>query len=114
MIRAIAKSYALVPVGSVRLSASLMHEFFHVAASMWIVGIEIAGPVVLATMVVDLSLKFLGKVSPQIPVMLVGVSLKLLLGLAVLVTALGYWPSFFESRFAAALGTADHLLRLAR
>lgn len=114
MIRAIAKSYALVPVGSVRLSASLLHEFFHVAASIWIVGAELAGPVVLATMVVDLSLTFLGKVSPQIPVMLVGVSLKLLLGLAILVTALGHWPSFFESRFAAALAAADHLLRLAR
>ncbi|MGA9938505.1 MAG: flagellar biosynthetic protein FliR, partial [Candidatus Acidiferrales bacterium] len=58
MIRAIAESYALVPVGSVTLSAPLMREFFHVAGSMWIIGIEIAGPIVLATMVVDLSLKF--------------------------------------------------------
>lgn len=114
MIRAIAKSYALVPVGSVTISAPLVREFFHVAASIWIVGAELAGPIVLATMVVDLSLKFLGKVSPQIPVMLVGVSLKLLLGLAILITALGHWPSFFQSHFAAALSAADHLLKLSR
>ncbi|HEX4074099.1 MAG TPA: flagellar biosynthetic protein FliR [Candidatus Acidoferrales bacterium] len=114
MIRAIAKSYALVPVGSVTISEPLVREFFHVAGSMFIVGVEIAGPIVLATMVVDLSLKFLGKVSPQIPVMLMGVSIKFLLGMAVLITAVGCWPSFFESRFAGALGAADHLLHLAR
>jgi len=114
MIRAIARSYALVPVGSVSLSAPLVREFFHIAGSMWIVGVEIAGPIVLATMVVDLSLKFLAKVSPQIPVILMGVSVKFLLGLVVLITALGYWPSFFDSRFAAALDAVEHLLHLAR
>ena len=114
MIRALARSFALVPVGSVTLTAPLMREFFHVAASIWIVGVEIAAPIVVGTMVVDLSLKFLGKVSPQIPVMLMGVSIKFLLGIVILITALGYWPGFFESRFAAALGAADHLLRMAR
>jgi flagellar biosynthesis protein FliR len=113
MIRALARSYALVPVGSVTLSTSLLSEFFHVASSMWVVGVELAGPVVLGTMVVDLSLKFLGKVSPQIPVMIMGVSIKFLLGVAILVTAMGYWPTFFESHFGAALATADRLLRLA-
>lgn len=114
MIRALAKSFALVPVGSVTLSAPLLHEFFHVASSIWIVGVELAAPIVVGTMVVDMSLKFLGKVSPQIPVMLMGVSIKFLLGVMILITALGYWPSFFESHFAAALGAADHLLRTAR
>jgi len=113
MIRALARSYALVPVGSVTISAPLLREFFHVASSMWVVGVELAGPVVLGTMVVDLSLKFLGKVSPQIPVMIVGVSIKFLLGVAILITAIGYWPGFFESRFGAALSIADRLLRLA-
>jgi flagellar biosynthesis protein FliR len=113
MIRALAKSYALVPVGSVTLSTRLLHEFFHVASSMWVVGVELAGPVVLGTMVVDLSLKFLGKISPQIPVMIVGVSIKFLLGVAILIAAMRYWPSFFEAHFGAALGAADHLLRLA-
>ncbi len=113
MIRALARSYALVPVGSVTLSAPLLREFFHVASSMWVVGVELAGPVVLGTMVVDLSLKFLGKVSPQIPVMIMGVSIKFLLGVAILVAAMAYWPSLFESHFGAALGMADHLLRLA-
>jgi flagellar biosynthesis protein FliR len=113
MIRALARSYALVPVGSVTISAPLLREFFHVASSIWVVGVELAGPVVLGTMVVDLSLKFLGKVSPQIPVMIVGVSIKFLLGVAILITAIGYWPGFFESRFGAALSIADRLLRLA-
>jgi len=112
MLRALAKSYALVPVGSVTISAPLMREFFHVASSMFVVGIEIAGPIVLATMVADLSLKFLGKVSPQLPVMLMGVSVKFLIGMAVLITAIGYWPGFFESHFAAALGSASRLLQL--
>jgi flagellar biosynthesis protein FliR len=113
MIRALARSYALVPVGSVTISAPLLREFFHVASSMWVVGVELAGPVVLGTMVVDLSLTFLGKVSPQIPVMIMGVSVKFLLGVAILVTAMSYWPSFFESHFGVALGMADRLLRLA-
>lgn len=114
MLRALVKSYALVPVGSVTISAPLMREFLHIAGSMWVVGVEIAGPIVLATMVVDLSLKFLGKVSPQLPMMFVGVPVKFLLSIAILVSAMRCWPGFFESRFAAALSAADHLLRLAR
>ena len=61
MIRAIARATRSCRSAQSRISAPLVREFFHVAGSMWIIGVEIAGPIVLATMVVDLSLEVPGQ-----------------------------------------------------
>jgi len=113
MLRALVRSYAMMPVGSVTISQPLLAEFLHIAGAMLVVGIEIAAPVVVVTMIIDISLSFLSKASPQLPVMFVSVPAKFLLGLAVLVAALACWPSFFEAHFGAALATADRILRMA-
>jgi flagellar biosynthesis protein FliR len=114
MLRALVNSYTLVPVGSITASGPLVQEFFRITGSMFTVGIEIAAPVLLATMAVDMSLSFLSKASPQLPIMFIGISIKFLLGIGVIVTAMAFWPGFFESRYFAALNTCEHLLHLAK
>ena len=60
---------------------------------------QIAAPALLATLLADLVLGFLGKASPQLPVLFLGLSVKSMVGLAVLALSLKYWPGIFERYF---------------
>ena len=51
---------------------------------MFVAGLQIAAPVVVASLFADVALGFIGKASPQLPVLFVGISIKNLLGLALL------------------------------
>jgi flagellar biosynthetic protein FliR len=81
---------------------------------MWIAGVQIAAPVLVASLFADVALGFLGKASPQFPVLFLGISLKNLLGLALLVGAVSFWPRFFDARFERALEASERILKLAR
>jgi flagellar biosynthetic protein FliR len=85
-------------------------QLFRAAAGMWLVALEIAAPVMVVTMLTDVTLAFISRTSPQLPVMLVGFSVKAMLGFAVMASTVAFWPWMFEKHFLAALGTAERLL----
>src|SRR5271155_3501151 len=91
-----------------------VHRWLLRATAMFLVGAEIAFPVLLATMLADFTLGFLSKAAPQFPALLFGISLKVLLGLAVLYGAVGFWPRLLGRYFYQALTTLEHLLTVAR
>jgi flagellar biosynthetic protein FliR len=80
---------------------------------MWVAGVQIAAPVLVATLFADVALGFLGKASPQLPVLFVGLSIKNLLGLALLGGAIAFWPRFFDARFERAMEASERILKLA-
>src|SRR5262249_43929404 len=49
ILRGIAKSFDYVPVGSAVLSSSLVKDLFRDAGAMWLVGVQIATPLLFAT-----------------------------------------------------------------
>jgi len=113
LLRGLAASFSYLPPGawpSGRAGEGLLRA----AGSIWLVGLEMAGPVIVATLVADVALGFLGKVSPQLPVVFVGLSVKNLLGLAVLAGSFALWPRLLEREFAAAIGWGERVLHLAR
>jgi flagellar biosynthetic protein FliR len=83
------------------------------AGGIWLAGLQMAVPVLFATLLTDIALGFIGKASPQLPVMLVGLSLKNLVGLFALGGALALWPRLFERHFSQALAAGERLLHLA-
>lgn len=80
---------------------------------MFVAGMQIAAPIVVASLFADVALGFLGKASPQLPVLFIGISLKNLLGLALLIGAISFWPRFFDARFGRALDASERILKLA-
>jgi flagellar biosynthesis protein FliR len=81
---------------------------------VFVIGVQIAAPVLCATLFADVALGLLGKASPQLPLILLGPAAKSILGILVLISAIRYWPSLFETLFSRSMVTADHLLHLAR
>ena len=114
MLRSLAESFEHLPPGHVVLSAAMAAEIIRASGLMLSVGVQIAAPITLTALMIDVALGFIGRAAPQLPVMLVGISVKDLLGIAMVGTTLALWPSQLEGHFAGAIRTGEHLLRLAR
>jgi flagellar biosynthesis protein FliR len=114
LLRATAMSFQMIPPGSLISMRSPVDGLIKASAAMWLVGAEIAFPVLLATMLADLVIGFLSKAAPQFPAMLFGMSFKVLMGLAVLYGTSGFWPRLLGRYFFHALTTLEQLLTVAR
>jgi flagellar biosynthesis protein FliR len=112
MIRAVVKSFDYLPVGSAVSTLPGTRDLFRAAGAMWLIGVQIAAPILLATMIVDVTIGFLSKASPQLPAMLVGISAKNLVGYMVLAASAALWPGILERQFTNALAWTERLLRL--
>jgi flagellar biosynthesis protein FliR len=113
ILRGIVRSFDYVPVGSVTLSPAAMKLLFRAAGGIWLAGVQIATPLLFVTVLIDVTVGFLSKASPQLPAILLSIPLKSLVGYAVLAIAVGLWPSLFERQFALALSWSERLLQLA-
>jgi len=113
LLRGLARSFDYLPPGRLSLSWPAVHALFEFSAGMFVAGLQIAAPVLVASLFADVALGFIGKASPQLPVLFVGISIKNLLGLALLCGAVAFWPRFFDARFGRALDASERILRLA-
>jgi flagellar biosynthetic protein FliR len=114
MLRALSRSFDYLPVGSAVANQLLSRDMVRVVGSLFSLGIQIAAPLLLATMMIDLLLGFLSKASPQLPVLLLGIPVKNLTGYAILMAAVTLWPGILERRFALAIASAERMMHMAR
>jgi flagellar biosynthetic protein FliR len=114
ILRALGNSFIYLPIGSAELTRPFTLSLMSAGSAILSTGVQIAAPVLSATLLTDIVLGFLGKASPQLPLTIMGPAVKSLLGLAVLFTALKYWPDMFRSLFVQSVDYSNHLLHLAR
>lgn len=110
ILRALSASFTLVPLGRFDVSWVMAHGMMRLANVMWVVGVQIAAPVLLATMLVDWGMNFLAKASPQFPALFVGMSVKSMLGFALLAVTVVYWPRYLSGYFQQALVATSALM----
>jgi flagellar biosynthetic protein FliR len=114
LLRAIGNSFLYLPPGATHLSSVFTLAILKTGGQLFGLGIQIAAPVLSATLAADIVLGLMGKASPQMPLMLLGPAVKSLLGLLILIATLKYWPVLFHRLFLDTITNADHLLHLAR
>ena len=113
ILRGIAHSFEYLAPGAVNLNRGLTAELLHGIAGVLGTGLQIAAPVLAATLVADVILGFLGKASPQMPLMLLGPALKSMVGVGLLITVIRYWPALFERYYMESVTFSERLLHLA-
>jgi flagellar biosynthetic protein FliR len=113
ILRTVARSFDYLPAGAVVGAAPLVYAVLHIASSILQLGLQIAAPVLASTLAADIALGMLSKASPQMPLALMGPSLKSLLGLVVLSAAIFYWPPLMERLFSDSLSFTERILHLA-
>ncbi len=114
IVRGLGKSFEYAPPGTAAASLAATSELLHLAGGMWIIGVQIAAPVLLATIVADVAMGFLAKIAPQLPILFVGISIKSLLAFVVLLGTMAFWPRLLERYFLEAIQSTERLLLLAR
>jgi flagellar biosynthetic protein FliR len=114
ILRAVANSFEYLPPGSATLNPAFTQAVLHEGAVVLDLGIQIAAPVLSATLLADIVLGLMGKASPQMPLMLLGPAVKSMLGVVVLGVTMRFWPHMFERYFSQSIAYTDRLLHLAQ
>jgi flagellar biosynthetic protein FliR len=112
VLRTLVSSFYYLPAGHSVLTFAHVNALLHTAAAIWVLGLQIAAPVLIATVIADFVLAFIGKASPQLLVLFVGLSIKSVLGMLVLIATMAAWPRFFSLQFANAIRWSEQMLHL--
>jgi len=110
LLEALFRTFATAPVGTVTLDPRAGWALVTLAGGIFAAALQLSAPVMAATMLAEMAVALAGKLAPQLPVMVIGVPLKTLLGFGVLVGSLALWPQWIEGRFAVLLDDAGRLL----
>ena len=110
LLASIVRSFRAVPLGHFALSQASVGSIVRAAAGIFLAGVELAAPVLAATMLVEIAISLMGKLSPQLPVMNLTVPVKTITGLLILSGSLALWPRFIEARFEGLLDLAERLI----
>jgi flagellar biosynthetic protein FliR len=110
LLASVVRSFRVVPLGSFALGPPAAMAIVHAAGGVFLAALELAAPVLAATLLVEVAVALVGKLSPQLPVMSLTVPLKTLTGFAILTGSLALWPRFIETRFAGLLDMAERLI----
>ena len=110
LLASLARSLRVVPPGSFAMTAVTTTAIVRATGGIFLAALELAAPVLAATLLVEIAIALLGKLSPHLPVMSLTVPAKTLTGFALLIGSLALWPHFIEARFGGLLEFAERLL----
>jgi flagellar biosynthetic protein FliR len=110
LLASMVRSFRVAPLGSFALAPASALEIVRAAGGVFLAAVELAAPVLAATLLVEVSVALLGKLSPSLPVMMLTVPMKTLTGFTILAGSLALWPRFIEARFAGLLDLAEKLI----
>jgi len=88
LIMGVRNSFEVVPLLSAGMSRSLLDTLVGIFQSSAALAIQLAAPMLMTMLIVDLALGCIGKAMPQMNVMAMGLSLRSLLGVGVLIVGL--------------------------
>ncbi|HEY3703657.1 MAG TPA: flagellar biosynthetic protein FliR [Terracidiphilus sp.] len=110
LLASMVRSFRAVPLGTYALMPVTGLGIVRAAGGVFVAAVELAAPVLAATMLVEFSIALMGKLSPQLPVMNLTVPVKTLTGFVILAGSLALWPRFIEGRFSSLLDLAEKLI----
>ena len=83
MLQGVIASFKILPLLSLGVDESLVHLLAAMLMSATILAIQLAAPMLIATLVVDLVLGLIGKTMPQMNVMSLGLTLRTVVGIVI-------------------------------
>lgn len=96
LIRALFDSYNIIPIGTAAFNNNLMNDIIHVFGNIFIIGFKISAPVLAAILITDVALGVVSKSVPQLNFFVIGMPLKIFLGLIVIVITIPMFISMVD------------------
>jgi flagellar biosynthetic protein FliR len=110
ILASVVRSFHAVPLGAYVLAPQTSLAIVRAAGGIFLAAVELAAPLLAATLLVEVAVSLLGKISPQLPVMNLTVPMKTLTGFVILTGSLALWARFIEARFGGLLDLAERLI----
>ena len=114
LLRALADSYALLPMGIGGIDASGDATVIRMFTFIFVVGIRIAMPVIVVLLLVELALGLMGRVAPSLNVIVAGAPVRIIAGLLVLAATLTVLPTILARFIPIAFNLSADLARAFR
>jgi flagellar biosynthetic protein FliR len=110
LLAAVMRSFAVVPVGQAAMKAATGAALASMMGGVFLAGLQLAAPVIAAALTVEIVVALVGRMSPQLPVMMVSIPLKTMVSYVVMIGSLAMWPAWIERHFTALLDQAAKLV----
>jgi flagellar biosynthesis protein FliR len=110
LLAALVRSFRTVPVGQAVIEAKTGAALAVMAGGIFLAGLQLAAPVIAASLAVEVVIALVGRLSPQLPTMVLSIPLKTMVSYAVLIGSLAVWPGWIERHFTALLDAAGRLM----
>lgn len=110
LLMAVMRSFAMVPVGQAVVEAKTGAAIAAMAGGVFLAGVQLAAPVMAAAVTVEITVALIGRLSPQLPTMVLSIPLKTMTSYVVLVASLAVWPGWIERHFTTLLDMAAKLV----
>ena len=110
VIRGLFLSFELVPLNTFTADSLNLTALLALSAGMFVTGVRIALPVVAAVFLTDVALAVIARTMPQLNVLIVGLPVKIAVGLFVLMAALPLTTQLMHATFGSLLEDMTSLL----
>ncbi len=112
LLQAIAQSYKFIPVLGLSLDANFTKLLIEISIFMFIIAVKIAAPIVIAVLTTDIAMGFIARTVPQMNVFIVGLPLKILVGLVALLLMLPVYIWLYANLLARFYEYLDRIIML--
>lgn len=112
MIQGLAASYRVVPLGHIPSLAQFGALAEHDLGQIFVIGLEVAAPVLIALGLVDAALALVARAVPQMNVFMVGLPAKILVGLGAIAASLPFVATHLQDELQQAVFQALGALRV--
>lgn len=110
MLMAMMRSFSVVPIGQAAIQGKTGIAISAMASGLFFAGLQLAAPVLAAALTVEITVALIGRLSPQLPVLVISIPLKTIVSYVVLIASLAAWPGWIEHHFTALLDAASRLV----
>ncbi len=100
-IESIAKSYEVLPAGSVMLGQAGVAQYMGLATRMFYLGLQAGAPLIVALLAANFSLGLVSRAVPQVNIFFVGVPFTIALGLMLLTLSMPFYVSSLTDLFGS-------------
>jgi flagellar biosynthetic protein FliR len=108
-LRALVDSYRVLPVGTGTIDSSVAVTTARMLGLVFLTGVQLAAPVVIVLLVVELGLGLASRAAPMLNLMAQGFPIRLLVGLLALAAVLRVLPPVIRRAWPAALDLASRM-----
>ena len=112
LLRATAASFEAIPLLKVTLSDTLISQIIRMSAEVIVIGIKIGAPTMASLLLVEMGMGIIARAVPQMNIFIVGLPLKIGIGLLALGTSLYFVAYLFGKLLIASQSHISALLRI--